>query len=522
MLMRRVLDRRDAPVSEGAAGSKVFVFTDDLDVTNRLYHATRDAEGLGPYRQDRRPGATPLASLRATAHGDLAARRQDGQAWDLAERLGHDLSGDSLLTVTRVSSQDAGVNERSDLIVATASLEVGFNDPGVGAVLQHKAPRDEAAFLQRRGRAGRTRTMRPWTVVTLSDFGRDRLAYEAYDSLFDPTLRPRPLPISNRAVLRVQATYAWLDWMARRLAPTQRESSVWRALAGPDRWTARQRAAIAGADRADARRPRGAGRAWRRTCGGRLRLTDEQVERCPVGTAARARHSGAAHCAPATAFRLVPPLAQRRRGRRRLPRASTTRCRTSCRRTSSANSACLRSRSSRRRRTSNASEETHSVPILQAMRTFAPGNVSLRFAVERRGARSWVAAPDDDTLDLATLPRAQRTARNLHLRRRRRFRQSTCPWVRPWRMRSEPIPDEVTRQLARPPALAQPAASRAGAARRRRAQVVSAWQSDLRVAGVPHAQPAQRRDRAPIRDRRRTLHADHGTATSCRAATGSR
>jgi hypothetical protein len=30
--------------------------------------------------------------------------------------------------------------------------------------------------------------MRPWTVVVLSDFGRDRLAYQGYDLLFDPEL----------------------------------------------------------------------------------------------------------------------------------------------------------------------------------------------------------------------------------------------------------------------------------------------------------------------------------------------
>ena len=88
--------------------------------------------------------------------------------------------------MTRTSSQDTGVARDADVIVATASLEVGYNDPEVGAVLQHKAPRDMASFLQRKGRAGRRRTMRPWTVVVLSDYGRDRLAYQGYDLLFDP------------------------------------------------------------------------------------------------------------------------------------------------------------------------------------------------------------------------------------------------------------------------------------------------------------------------------------------------
>ena len=52
-----------------------------------------------------------------------------------------------------------------------------------------KRPRGSAQFLQRKGRAGRVRGMRPWTVVVLSDYGRDRLAYQGYDLLFDPIPR---------------------------------------------------------------------------------------------------------------------------------------------------------------------------------------------------------------------------------------------------------------------------------------------------------------------------------------------
>jgi Lhr-like helicase len=39
-------------------------------------------------------------------------------------------------------------------VVATAALEVGFNDPLVGAIIQHKAPRGMASFLQRKGPRG--------------------------------------------------------------------------------------------------------------------------------------------------------------------------------------------------------------------------------------------------------------------------------------------------------------------------------------------------------------------------------
>ena len=391
MLLRRALDTRESKRSRGGYGSKVFVFTDDLDVTNRLYHDMRDAEALGNYGNQRRSGATPLAALRSPDGDDLEARRADGQVWDLATEIGHDLSGETVQTVTRVSSQDAGVNDRSDVIVATASLEVGFNDVEVGGVMQHKAPLSEAAFVQRQGRAGRTRDMRPWTVVTLDDFGRDRLAYDAYDTLFDPVLKPRPLPISNRAVLHMQATYSWFDWVARRLAPTQNRSSVWLLLSGPYYGDAAQREAIISlieetlehsgtlADlKAHLRRA--------------LSLTEDQVQSVlweppralmttVLPTALRRLRSRWFHSTrdgggPGRDFHsrfdplpdFVPAALF---GELSLPEVLVT--------TPPQNK--------------NAREDVHQVAILQAMRTLAPGNVSHRFAIEHSGARSWVEPP---------------------------------------------------------------------------------------------------------------------------------
>ena len=120
-----------------------------------------------------------------------------------------------------------------DVIVATASLEVGFNDPGVGSVIQHKAPRDVAQFLQRKGRAGRLRSMRPWTVVVLSDYGRDQLAYQAYDQLFDPELPVRTVPLANRYVQRMQAVYSLIDFLGASLQAKGANGNVWQTLAGP-------------------------------------------------------------------------------------------------------------------------------------------------------------------------------------------------------------------------------------------------------------------------------------------------
>lgn len=223
MLFGRVLDLEGDRFLYGSTG---FLFTDDLDVTNRFYDDLRDAEG-GQTRSGSRNGWDPvLAGFRSPDRNEHGSRYREGQSWDLVEKVGHDLDPSLRLhhlRIGRTSSQDAGVDHDADLTVATASLEVGFNDPRVGLVLQHKAPRDAAAFIQRRGRAGRQRGTRPITVVTLSDYGRDRLAYQAYETLFAPEVTARTLPVGNRFVLKIQGAQALLDWTVRKL----RRRSPW-------------------------------------------------------------------------------------------------------------------------------------------------------------------------------------------------------------------------------------------------------------------------------------------------------
>jgi hypothetical protein len=401
MLLRRALD---PDAASGVYGSRLFVFTDDLDVTNRLYFDLLDAEGRDSWGRVNAQGNGPLAALRSSTEPDHAERQLLGQAWDMCEALGHHLDGAGALHVGRTSSQDPGVAARSDVIVATASLDVGFNDPTVGAVLQHKAPRDPAQFLQRKGRAGRVRGMRPWTVVVLSDYGRDRLAYQGYDLLFDPELEPKSLPVRNTYVLRIQATFALMDWLATKMPP-QLRGSMWLDLAGPPQQNQphnqyaveRQRIALDHVERAltdDSVRDelldfvRAA-----------LQLTDDQAiavawdsprslllevlptirRRLASGWSAEGEPSGDYQVrwqplpdfVPANLFsdlslpetRIVLPPVQ-----------------------------------------TNAEETETQSPVLQALRTFAPGRVSRRYGVEHRFVRHWVPVPLDSPvaeLDLA-------------------------------------------------------------------------------------------------------------------------
>lgn len=255
MLWRRVLDIGpqvaipNGEHSGGSFGRKAFVFTDDLDVTNRLFFNLLDAEGLdhlGRPDFNRHPEGS-LANLRTGNLPERDRRWLYGQWWRLCEEIGHSLQPGNALRIGRVSSQDSGVDSDAELIVATAALEVGFNDPDVGAVIQHKSPREAASFLQRRGRAGRRREIRPWTLVVLSDFGRDRLAYQGYDTLFDPELRPRRLPLANRHILKMQAAYSCLDWIADQLS-INTSGHVWAEASGPVDFEPSRRRQEAGAN----------------------------------------------------------------------------------------------------------------------------------------------------------------------------------------------------------------------------------------------------------------------------------
>src|SRR5260370_39360355 len=100
------------------------------------------------------------------------ARYLGGQEWGfIQDHIGHPLTG--RLRISRTTSSDRGVDSGSEVVLATAALEVGFDDPQVGAVIQHETPRDIASFLQRKRRTGRTRGTPPLDRVVLSDYARD-------------------------------------------------------------------------------------------------------------------------------------------------------------------------------------------------------------------------------------------------------------------------------------------------------------------------------------------------------------
>lgn len=212
MLLGRILDPPNQPVSKRAYGQKVFAFTDKLDVINRWYHIETDAEtykNLSQYR---------FVDISETERWEKL--NQEGQNWWIATEIGHDLLNSLQIDLT--SSQYRGVDPNANLVIATSTLEVGYNDPDIGAIVQHKAPRGLASFIQRKGRAGRIRKMRPWTILVTSDYGRDRWAFQHSETLFDPLIPPIELPLNNFYIYKIQATYALMDWLTLKTKETKK------------------------------------------------------------------------------------------------------------------------------------------------------------------------------------------------------------------------------------------------------------------------------------------------------------
>lgn len=375
MLLRRMLDRAPGRPSDGAFGSRIFVFTDHLDVVNRLHSQLSDAEGWAANGRDRNPRDS-LALLRSSEGVD-GGRYDAGQMWSAAEALG---TLEQWVRVGRTSSQDSGVDEESDVVVATASLEVGFDDPHVGAVVQHKAPRDGAQFLQRRGRAGRDPSMRPWTAVVLSDYGRDRLAFESYEALFDPRLQQVRLPLRNRVILKMQATWWLLDY----LSLTCGGVMVRDLLAYRPRAAMKDRAELVLDEARDLLKPEQIER-MSKELGRALRLDDSDVQSvlwdhpraivtAVLPTIIRRLQAACHPTGDASGHRWTDPMSDF------LPRALFSELQTPEVRI-------------RRRERDSEVHEMATVPIAQAMREHAPGRVSYRYALRGRIQRLWVRPP---------------------------------------------------------------------------------------------------------------------------------
>jgi hypothetical protein len=140
-----------------------------------------------------------------------------GDCWVLAKTSGwnkHLRVADSVYAGSN-SHGTASQLDKQDLIPASPSLEVGYDDDAIQLVYQHKAPPNAASFIQRRGRAGRDPDDSPIIITLLWPYRRDDAFYFFHpEALYDPSFDDVPLNSGNFTIQRTHTLLAFFDLLA--------------------------------------------------------------------------------------------------------------------------------------------------------------------------------------------------------------------------------------------------------------------------------------------------------------------
>jgi hypothetical protein len=232
--------------------------------------------------------------------------------------------------------------------------------------------------------------MRPWTLVVLSDYGRDRARYQGYETLFAPRLAARAIPIDNLHLLKMQASYALLDWLCVNVPGLRARADLSEPVTGNARWdqarAERQRKAAALVERVltDPRRERELTKHLKYA----LELTDEQVE-AVLWESPRAVMTST-----------LPMMLRRLRTNWTTPTDSHDRYIRDVPLPEHAPQALFSdlnlpevSVAAPARRAGVDQLET-AMPVVQALSEFAPGRASRRFGVSSYATWHWVPVPD--------------------------------------------------------------------------------------------------------------------------------
>ena len=237
-------------------GFRSLAFLDSIDKVRRLHAAYADAEAfkkLASLRTRDYPDDPLTGSARNVCCGQPHGCDvfNQGECWwfaanDAAQttaagrrKAGAPLSVAEQPVFSGTSGRVEAMIKRSDIVFATSSLEVGYDDPDINLVYQHYAPQNLASFIQRKGRAGRGTDDRPVTGVTLSLYSsRDSWWFRQPRKMISPVGLETPLNPDNYFVRRGQLLSAVLDSFARthRSGPAVTPGSPHR-----DAWTQAER-----------------------------------------------------------------------------------------------------------------------------------------------------------------------------------------------------------------------------------------------------------------------------------------
>lgn len=230
-------------------GFRAIAFLDSIDKIRRLHADYEDAEGvqgLAAYRTRLYSDDPATGAVRTTCcqspHG--CDRFRDGECWFFAatdarqvgphglRAPGQRLEVASQPVTSATTGRIEAMIKSSDVVFATSSLEVGYDDPDITLVFQHYAPVNLASFVQRKGRGGRGADDRPLTGVTLSLYSpRDSRWFRTPSQMVSPENFDVPLNAENYFVRRGQMVTTILDALARR---HRRGGNLWREDGTPE------------------------------------------------------------------------------------------------------------------------------------------------------------------------------------------------------------------------------------------------------------------------------------------------
>lgn len=229
MCLAHGMRRRTGP----AGGYRGLMFLDSIDKVRRLHGVYQDAEEtkqLAAYRTRYLPDDPVTGQARDRCCGDPNGCDvfRDGECWWFAandpwqtgaaglRRPEWPLRVAAQPVTSATSGRVEGLIRESDVVFATSSLEVGYDDPDITLVYQQYAPQNLASFIQRKGRGGRGVDDRPITGVTLSLYSsRDSWWFRRPAEMIDPSGFETPLNPDNHFVRRGQVLAAALDGFAR-------------------------------------------------------------------------------------------------------------------------------------------------------------------------------------------------------------------------------------------------------------------------------------------------------------------
>jgi superfamily II DNA or RNA helicase len=193
---------------------RAILFTESVDITKRFRAQISDAERntrLWEFRTDLDSLLYEGQGCPGTDPARCSALYLKGECWRGIVGGGNCTSR-SLplrlhpLTINMVSSQTRADYWDGEVVVATSSLEVGVDDPRIKSTFHYLPPRTVFSFIQRRGRAGRSRDAVAYSVMVLGNDASSQFYLYRRNRLLSSKFYELPLNAKNPIVAAMHET----------------------------------------------------------------------------------------------------------------------------------------------------------------------------------------------------------------------------------------------------------------------------------------------------------------------------